>query len=32
VFKRFFDPADLLAEIGPGVVLHAGRWFVVTRH
>jgi hypothetical protein len=29
VYKRFFDPAELAAELGGGEVLHAGRWFVV---
>jgi hypothetical protein len=28
VFKRVFEPDDLLAELGGGRVLHAGRWFV----
>lgn len=29
VYKRFFTPDALLAELGGGRVLHAGRWFVV---
>jgi ubiquinone/menaquinone biosynthesis C-methylase UbiE len=32
IYKRFFTPEVLLQEIGPGRVLHAGRWFVVTVH
>lgn len=28
VYKRFFEPAELCAELGGGQVLHAGRWFV----
>jgi demethylmenaquinone methyltransferase/2-methoxy-6-polyprenyl-1,4-benzoquinol methylase len=28
VYKRFFAPAELAAELGGGRVLHAGRWFV----
>jgi len=28
VFKRVFEPDELLAELGPGRILHAGRWFV----
>jgi len=28
VFKRFFDPETLVAELGDAGVLHAGRWFV----
>ena len=31
VYKRFFDPASLLDELGGGAVLHAGTWFVVAR-
>jgi hypothetical protein len=31
VFKRYFEPAALLGELGGGEVLHAGRWFVVVR-
>jgi SAM-dependent methyltransferase len=29
VYKRFFTPEGLAAEIGGGRVLHAGRWFVL---
>jgi len=28
VYKRYFTPARLTAEIGSGRTLHAGRWFV----
>jgi len=28
VYKRFFTPEELAAELGGGSVLHAGRWFV----
>lgn len=28
VYKRFFEPDALVAELGGGAVLHAGRWFV----
>jgi len=28
VYKRFFAPDELAAELGGGRVLHAGRWFV----
>jgi ubiquinone/menaquinone biosynthesis C-methylase UbiE len=28
VYKRFFVPEELAAELGGGRVLHAGRWFV----
>ena len=28
VYKRYFTPGELLAELGGGRVLHAGRWFV----
>jgi ubiquinone/menaquinone biosynthesis C-methylase UbiE len=28
VYKRYFTPESLIAEIGTGQVLHAGRWFV----
>ena len=28
VYKRFFEPHELVAELGGGKVLHAGRWFV----
>lgn len=31
VYKRYFEPAGLQAELGGGEVLHAGRWFVVVR-
>jgi demethylmenaquinone methyltransferase/2-methoxy-6-polyprenyl-1,4-benzoquinol methylase len=31
VYKRYFTPEGLLAELGGGDVLHAGRWFVVVR-
>ena len=29
VYKRYFTPVQLLAELGGGKVLHAGQWFVV---
>jgi demethylmenaquinone methyltransferase/2-methoxy-6-polyprenyl-1,4-benzoquinol methylase len=29
VYKRYFSPVQLLAELGGGRVLHSGRWFVV---
>jgi hypothetical protein len=29
VYKRFFTPEGLAAEVGGGRVLHAGRWFVM---
>jgi ubiquinone/menaquinone biosynthesis C-methylase UbiE len=29
VYKRFFGPDELVAELGGGTVLHSGRWFVV---
>jgi len=29
VYKRYFDPNDLVAELGGGRILHAGTWFVV---
>jgi ubiquinone/menaquinone biosynthesis C-methylase UbiE len=29
VFKRFFDPQQLLAELGGGQILFAGQWFLV---
>ena len=29
VYKRFFEPEELAAELGGGAVLHSGRWFVV---
>jgi ubiquinone/menaquinone biosynthesis C-methylase UbiE len=28
VYKRFFTPEELTAELGGGAVLHSGRWFV----
>jgi len=28
VYKRYFTPEQLIAELGSGRVLHAGRWFV----
>jgi ubiquinone/menaquinone biosynthesis C-methylase UbiE len=28
VYKRYFTPAQLIAELGGGRMLHAGRWFV----
>ena len=28
VYKRWFEPDELVAELGGGEVLHAGRWFV----
>jgi ubiquinone/menaquinone biosynthesis C-methylase UbiE len=28
VFKRYFAPAQLLAELGGGRVIHSGHWFV----
>jgi demethylmenaquinone methyltransferase/2-methoxy-6-polyprenyl-1,4-benzoquinol methylase len=28
VYKRYFTPEGLIAEIGTGRMLHAGRWFV----
>ncbi len=28
VYKRWFTPAGLVAELGGGAVVHAGRWFV----
>ena len=31
VFKRWFTPAGLVAELGGGEVLHAGAWFVAVR-
>lgn len=31
VYKRFFDPDRLAAEIGPATVLFRGRWFVLVR-
>jgi demethylmenaquinone methyltransferase/2-methoxy-6-polyprenyl-1,4-benzoquinol methylase len=31
VYKRYFSPESLVAELGGGDVLHAGRWFVAIR-
>ncbi|PWU12110.1 MAG: hypothetical protein C5B51_01320 [Terriglobia bacterium] len=31
VFKRYFTPAQLLAELDGGTILHAGDWFVAVR-
>jgi demethylmenaquinone methyltransferase/2-methoxy-6-polyprenyl-1,4-benzoquinol methylase len=31
VYKRYFDPLDLAAELGGGTVLHASAWFVMVR-
>ena len=31
VFKRYFDPEQLAAELGGGEVLHSSRWFVLVR-
>jgi demethylmenaquinone methyltransferase/2-methoxy-6-polyprenyl-1,4-benzoquinol methylase len=31
VYKRFFTPESLLAELGPGETLHTGHWFVAVR-
>jgi Methyltransferase domain len=28
VYKRWFEPGELVAELGAGAVVHAGRWFV----
>jgi SAM-dependent methyltransferase len=28
VYKRWFEPDELVAELGGGEVVHAGRWFV----
>jgi demethylmenaquinone methyltransferase/2-methoxy-6-polyprenyl-1,4-benzoquinol methylase len=28
VYKRYFTPEGLLAELGSGTVLHGGHWFV----
>jgi demethylmenaquinone methyltransferase/2-methoxy-6-polyprenyl-1,4-benzoquinol methylase len=28
VYKRYFTPAQLVSELGGGIVLHVGRWFV----
>jgi ubiquinone/menaquinone biosynthesis C-methylase UbiE len=29
VYKRYFDPDELAAELGGGTVLHASDWFVM---
>lgn len=29
VYKRYFEPEELVAELGGGTVLHAGEWFVM---
>jgi SAM-dependent methyltransferase len=31
VYKRWFEPGELVAELGGGEVVHAGRWFVAVR-
>ena len=31
VYKRYFEPGALAAELGGGETLHAGTWFVVVR-
>ena len=31
VFKRYFEPDELTAELGGGETLFAGRWFVAVR-
>ena len=31
VYKRYFTPQSLLAELGTGETLYAGRWFVAVR-
>jgi SAM-dependent methyltransferase len=31
VFKRWFEPDELRAELGGGEIVHAGRWFVAVR-
>ena len=31
VYKRFFDPRTLIAEVGGADVVHTGRWFVAVR-
>jgi SAM-dependent methyltransferase len=31
VYKRWFTPEGLVAELGGGEVVHAGRWFVAVR-
>jgi SAM-dependent methyltransferase len=28
VYKRWFEPGELVAELGGGEIVHAGRWFV----
>jgi ubiquinone/menaquinone biosynthesis C-methylase UbiE len=32
VYKRYFTPDELVAELGGGRVLHAGTWFVAVAH
>jgi ubiquinone/menaquinone biosynthesis C-methylase UbiE len=31
IYKRYFEPAELAAELGGGETLFAGRWFVAVR-
>ena len=31
VYKRYFDPDQLAAELGGGEVVHSGHWFVMVR-
>jgi SAM-dependent methyltransferase len=31
VYKRWFEPDELVAELGGGEVVHAGRWFVAVK-
>jgi hypothetical protein len=31
VFKRYFEPEELAAELGGGETIFAGRWFVAAR-
>jgi ubiquinone/menaquinone biosynthesis C-methylase UbiE len=31
VYKRFFEPPELLAELGGGEAIYAGHWFVAVR-
>ncbi len=31
VYKRYFTPDGLLAELGGGEIVHDGRWFVAVR-
>jgi ubiquinone/menaquinone biosynthesis C-methylase UbiE len=31
VYKRFFSTATLISELGGGVTIHSGRWFVAVR-